>query len=270
MAAGPIALIGWLAVLSLLIIVVAGAFLALTGIAPEGGAPLIFVEAFWESLMRTLDSGTMGGDAGWGFRLRHAGRHARRHLRRLGADRRAQRRHRQQARRIAQGPLARAREATTRSSSTGRPRSSTSSPNWSSPMPAASGRASSSWPTRTRSRWRTRSPPRCRRCATRGSSAAAAIRPTSTIWRSSIRRPRARSSSCRRTATIRIRRSSRSVLALVNDPAPARRAIPHRRRDPRRQERRGRPRRRRRRGAAGAGRRPDLAHRRAFEPPGRA
>ena len=66
MAAGPIALIGWLAVLSLLIIVVAGAFLALTGITPEGGAPLGFLEAFWESLMRTLDSGTMGGDAGWG------------------------------------------------------------------------------------------------------------------------------------------------------------------------------------------------------------
>jgi ion channel POLLUX/CASTOR len=69
MAAGPIALIGWLAVLSLLIVCVAGAFLALTRIAPEGGEPLSFFEAFWEALMRTLDSGTMGGDAGWGFRL---------------------------------------------------------------------------------------------------------------------------------------------------------------------------------------------------------
>jgi voltage-gated potassium channel Kch len=69
MAAGPIALIGWLAVLSLLVVVVAGGFLALTRIAPEGGEPLSFVEAFWESLMRTLDSGTMGGDTGWGFRL---------------------------------------------------------------------------------------------------------------------------------------------------------------------------------------------------------
>ena len=45
MAAGPIALIGWLAVVSLLIIIVAGAVLALTGIAPEGGAPLSFLEA---------------------------------------------------------------------------------------------------------------------------------------------------------------------------------------------------------------------------------
>jgi len=69
MAAGPIALIGWLAVVSLLIVAVAGAFLALTGIAPEGGSPLDFLEAFWEALMRTLDAGTMGADAGWAFRL---------------------------------------------------------------------------------------------------------------------------------------------------------------------------------------------------------
>lgn len=69
MAAGPIALIGWLAVLSLVIIATASAFLVLTGIAPEGGKPLEFVEAFWESLMRTMDSGTMGSDVGWSFRL---------------------------------------------------------------------------------------------------------------------------------------------------------------------------------------------------------
>ena len=56
MAAGPIALIGWLAVVSLLIIIIAGALLAVTGITPEGGSPLSFIEAFWESLMRTLDS----------------------------------------------------------------------------------------------------------------------------------------------------------------------------------------------------------------------
>ena len=69
MAAGPIALIGWLAVVSLLIIIIAGALLAVTGITPEGGSPLSFIEAFWESLMRTLNSGTMGGDVGWAFRI---------------------------------------------------------------------------------------------------------------------------------------------------------------------------------------------------------
>ncbi|MEO7222421.1 MAG: hypothetical protein ABIY37_08105, partial [Devosia sp.] len=68
MAAGPIALIGWLAVLSLILILIAGAVITVLGITPEGGGPLAFGEAVWESLMRTLDSGTMGGDAGWAFR----------------------------------------------------------------------------------------------------------------------------------------------------------------------------------------------------------
>src|SRR6188768_2827829 len=62
MSAGPIALIGWLAILSIVV-------MAVTGIAPEGAERLGFVEAMWESLMRTLDAGTMGADAGWGFRL---------------------------------------------------------------------------------------------------------------------------------------------------------------------------------------------------------
>ncbi|OJF91983.1 CASTOR/POLLUX-related putative ion channel [Pararhizobium antarcticum] len=68
MAAGPIALIGWLAVVSLIVIVAAGLFLALTQIAPEGGQPVSFIEGAWESLMRTMDAGAMGGDVGWGFR----------------------------------------------------------------------------------------------------------------------------------------------------------------------------------------------------------
>ena len=69
MAAGAIALMGWLALISLIVIVLAGIFLALTGIAPEGGEPVSFIEAAWESLMRTMDAGTMGGDIGWSFRM---------------------------------------------------------------------------------------------------------------------------------------------------------------------------------------------------------
>ncbi|MBC2773592.1 hypothetical protein H6M51_12010 [Rhizobium sp. AQ_MP] len=69
MAGGAIALIGWLALISLVVITLAGAFLAVTGIAPEGGEPVSFIEGTWESLMRTFDAGTMGGDQGWGFRL---------------------------------------------------------------------------------------------------------------------------------------------------------------------------------------------------------
>src|SRR6218665_1834934 len=68
MAAGPIALIGWLAGISLIVIVLAGLFLAITPIAPEGGEPVGFLEGAWESLMRTMDAGTMGGDMGWSFR----------------------------------------------------------------------------------------------------------------------------------------------------------------------------------------------------------
>jgi voltage-gated potassium channel Kch len=69
MAAGTIALIGWLGLVSLVIIAIAGAFLDLTRIAPEGEEPMSFIEGTWASLMRTLDSGTMGGDNGWGFRI---------------------------------------------------------------------------------------------------------------------------------------------------------------------------------------------------------
>jgi len=68
MAAGPIALIGWLAVISLVVIIAAGLVLALTGIAPDGGEHMSFVEGAWESLMRTMDAGTIGGDLGWPFR----------------------------------------------------------------------------------------------------------------------------------------------------------------------------------------------------------
>lgn len=68
MAAGPIALIGWLALVSLLVIVLAAGFLWITQIAPEGGQPVGFIEGAWESLMRTMDAGTMGGDVGWSFR----------------------------------------------------------------------------------------------------------------------------------------------------------------------------------------------------------
>jgi len=69
MAAGPIALIGWLALISTIVILVAGALIALLGVSPEGAPPLDFPEAVWESLMRSMDAGTMGGDTGWGFRI---------------------------------------------------------------------------------------------------------------------------------------------------------------------------------------------------------
>lgn len=69
MSKGPIALIGLLAALSTLVIVVMALFVTATGISPEGSQQLSFPEAVWQSLMRTLDSGTMGGDVGWSFRI---------------------------------------------------------------------------------------------------------------------------------------------------------------------------------------------------------
>ena len=69
MSRGTAALIAGLGVLSLVVIFVMGAVISLTGIAPDGSTGLSFWEAAWESLMRTLDAGTMGGDQGWSFRI---------------------------------------------------------------------------------------------------------------------------------------------------------------------------------------------------------
>ena len=69
MARGTSAMIGMLFVFSLVIVFIAGAVISITGFVQEGQAGrLSFGEAAWESLMRTLDSGTMGGDTGTGFR----------------------------------------------------------------------------------------------------------------------------------------------------------------------------------------------------------
>lgn len=69
MSAGPIALIGWLALISTILIAIAAVIIVLFSIAPDGERGLDFFEAMWASLMRTLDPGTMGGDRGWAFRL---------------------------------------------------------------------------------------------------------------------------------------------------------------------------------------------------------
>lgn len=62
-------MIALLAILSLLVVAIAGAVIWLFHISPEGAEPMNFAEGTWQSLMRTLDSGTMGGDTGWAFRI---------------------------------------------------------------------------------------------------------------------------------------------------------------------------------------------------------
>ncbi len=70
MSRGTRAMIFILFVLSLAVVIVAGAVISIAGFVQEGQEGRIpFGEAAWESLMRTLDSGTMGGDTGIGYRI---------------------------------------------------------------------------------------------------------------------------------------------------------------------------------------------------------
>jgi len=72
MSRGTLALVCGLGLLSIVLIAIAGAIISLGGLllAPAGSNQgLTFGEAAWESLMRTLDAGTMGGDEGWGYRF---------------------------------------------------------------------------------------------------------------------------------------------------------------------------------------------------------
>ncbi|MBE9178391.1 NAD-binding protein [Oculatella sp. LEGE 06141] len=69
MSRGTIALVSGLALASLAFIVLMGLLVSVAGIAPDGSDRLNPLEAIWGVLMRTLDAGTMGGDAGWSFRI---------------------------------------------------------------------------------------------------------------------------------------------------------------------------------------------------------
>ena len=69
MSKGAIAMIAWLAAATVVILVGAGLILTVFGIIQAGGDKASFLENAWQSLMRTLDAGTMGTDSGWAFRL---------------------------------------------------------------------------------------------------------------------------------------------------------------------------------------------------------
>jgi ion channel POLLUX/CASTOR len=71
MSRGPIALMGLLGLASLVFIAIVALVVQLFQLFPpleDGAKPPGFFEVLWGNLMRTLDSGTMGGDEGWGFR----------------------------------------------------------------------------------------------------------------------------------------------------------------------------------------------------------
>lgn len=73
MSSGPSGVIKWLAIVSLAIVLLLGLVILIFGIKESGDAesPLGFFEGAWQSLMATLDSGTMGGDPAdaWPFRI---------------------------------------------------------------------------------------------------------------------------------------------------------------------------------------------------------
>ncbi len=70
MSKGTISLISALFIASLFIIITSSLIITIFQIKPSRYADeMNFYEAFWESLMRTLDPGTMGADEGWGFRF---------------------------------------------------------------------------------------------------------------------------------------------------------------------------------------------------------
>jgi len=164
MSRGPIALIGWLALASALLVVVIAGIIAIAGVAPTGISPTgdpeakaSFLEVAWFSLMRTLDAGTMGGDTGrWPFlfailAVTLGGVFIVSTL--IGVLTSG-----------IEGKVEELRKGRSRVIEEGHtlilgwsPRSSRSSPSWSSPTRTAASRASSCWATRTRSRWRTRS-----------------------------------------------------------------------------------------------------------------
>lgn len=69
MSRGTVALVSGLALVSFAFIFLMSVLVSLFGVAPEGSDRLDLPESLWSVLMRTLDSGTVGGDTGWAFRL---------------------------------------------------------------------------------------------------------------------------------------------------------------------------------------------------------
>ncbi len=65
---GPMAVIVWLASMTVALILVASFVLAIFRVRINDES-VGFVEAFWQSMLRVIDPGTMGGDNGWPLRI---------------------------------------------------------------------------------------------------------------------------------------------------------------------------------------------------------
>lgn len=69
MAAGTIALMGWLALVVAVLSIGSGLFIAATGIAPADGEPMSLAEDLWQATMRAMNAGPVAGDQGWTYRF---------------------------------------------------------------------------------------------------------------------------------------------------------------------------------------------------------
>lgn len=69
MSKGYMGLIVWLGIISALLILIAGAIVVMLNISPDGTTPYEFIEATWQSMLHSIDSGTVGADNGWTLRI---------------------------------------------------------------------------------------------------------------------------------------------------------------------------------------------------------
>jgi len=69
LARGPIVVIGYLGLVFLTVILIAAVAATIGRLSMGDHNPTNFPESFWQSMLRTLDPGTFGGDQGWPTRL---------------------------------------------------------------------------------------------------------------------------------------------------------------------------------------------------------
>ncbi len=62
-------LIAWLSAAALSLVIVGAGIVTIFGLGINNGQSVGFAEAFWQNLLRLLDTGTLAGDNGWFLRL---------------------------------------------------------------------------------------------------------------------------------------------------------------------------------------------------------
>lgn len=66
---GTSAVLIWLGAVTFITVVLSSVLLAVAGVTFASSNDDSFIEKFWQSMLRTMDPGTMAGDVGWGQRL---------------------------------------------------------------------------------------------------------------------------------------------------------------------------------------------------------